>query len=197
MPEFSKQNARNPPRRTDSGLPRSPTSRLAISILAVMVAMVTVSRSPVSHRSHSCPVAGGRPVERVPDQAHPFRPGRGCRLSYLPVEPSADAAATARRRLAEIPGHTKRSGKDDLDGGEERLLVQFEAGVDHAEATGQQVRPGRGPATDCSRAVLDHALHTAQALFLPGLLRSAPLEPVLSRRFQPGSFTRPRNQPRY
>ena len=70
IPEFRKQQE-----EAGEGGESLTKISLAISILAVLVAMVTV----LGHRSHTegdpYPGSCERPVERIPDQAHTLRPG--------------------------------------------------------------------------------------------------------------------------
>ncbi len=127
MPEFSSK-MKESAEASEQGASLTNIS-LAISILAVMVAMVTV----LGHRSHTEAILA---QSRAGDQWSEYQTKRirsdqaEVAVELLTLQPSADAAATAKK-LAEYRAHQAK-WQNDLDQ-EKKEAQQFEAGVDHAE----------------------------------------------------------------
>ncbi len=102
---------------------------LGISILAVLVAMVTV----LSHRSHTEAVLQQARASDIWNeyQAKKIRSeSLSSIIDLLDLQPTADAAATAKKR-AEYASHIEH-WKDDLTE-EQKQAHEFEHEVDHAE----------------------------------------------------------------
>ena len=160
MQEFSNQLKEAGESKEESIL----TISLAISILAVLVALVTV----LGHH------VGGEAVlaqSRADDTWNQYQAKRirsdqaSVAVDLLSLQPSANAVAV-QAKIAEYQAHLEK-WKGDLTTTEEHAR-ELEAEVTHSELQANRLEIGEALPADCGGAVLDYAVYAAEAVFLFG-----------------------------